>query len=118
MSVAPSKIITSFDTSLILAMADVDPGDTSTVEIEVPTSIAAYGHEPRLRPESTGNQATPRDERPVELIARAFAAGEQLLEMNDSELETLPIAKLRQIQRTVRSHNRPRYLERQPAQQS
>ncbi|AKM09321.1 hypothetical protein [Croceicoccus naphthovorans] len=55
-----------------------------------------------LRLEPTGNASTEKDERLTELLARAFAAREQLLQMDQSETDALPVEKLRHIQRVAR----------------
>jgi len=100
--VSASDITASFNPGTILLTADV-PGDAQTsIVIKIPATVASYGHEPRLRLEPTGNRPTPRDERLVELIARAFAARDQLLVMDETQLGTLPITKLRHLQRTAR----------------
>jgi site-specific DNA recombinase len=80
--VSSSEAIAMFDTNTLLSMAALDGVDGTPVTLTIPTTQASYGHEPRLRLEPGGNHGPPRDERLVELIARGFAARDQLLEMD------------------------------------
>ena len=99
--VSPSQITATIETVAILALPDIE-SESSTTTIVLPTSIASYGHEPRLRLEPTTGQDPSRDERLMELVARAFSARNQLLGMDDAALAAMPIAKLRHVQRTAR----------------
>jgi site-specific DNA recombinase len=74
----------------------------TVVRLIIPTTQASYGHEPRLRLEPPGHHDTPRDERLVELVARAFAARDELLEMDSDGVAAMPVTRLRHLQRTAR----------------
>lgn len=102
LSVSSSMITAAFNLKAMLALAGLLGTDQAVVAIELPTSIASYGHEPRLRLEPTGNYPTPCDEHLVELIARAFAARDQLLAMGADERSAVPVTRLRHLQRTAR----------------
>ena len=101
-SVCSSRITASFSLRPVLELAGLESTDHATVFIEIPTTIASYGHEPRLRLEPTGNHLTPCDEHLIELIARAFSARDQLVAMGTDELEAMPVSRLRHLQRTAR----------------
>ena len=107
----------------VATLVAVPPKDASSVELSIPTSQANYGHEPRLRLEPTGGLSTLRDERLVELLARAFAARNELLAISEPDLAHLPVTRLRHLQRMARlswldpaiirailSGNQPRHL--------
>ena len=100
--VSSSDAIATFDTRALLSMAGLDGVDGTAVTLIIPTTEASYGHEPRLRLEPAGNHAAPRDERLVELIARGFAARDQLLEMEADGAAAMPVTRLRHLQRTAR----------------
>jgi hypothetical protein len=72
------------------------------IEIAVATSQAAYGHEPRLRLDPPAGATTPRDERLVELITRAFASRDRLLAMSEQDAAASPPVTLRHLERTAR----------------
>ena len=92
----------SFDLAvlgLIAGMADIPE---KRICLEIPTSQSNYGHEPRLRLEPANSGSISRDERLVELIARAYSAREKLLCLDQHQLDALPVTKLRHLQRTAR----------------
>ena len=92
----------SFELSAIGSMAGLTDISETRIGIAIPTIQSNYGHEPRLRLEPAGLSSITRDERLIELIARAFSAREQLLDLDQHQLDTLPVAKLRHLQRTAR----------------
>lgn len=92
----------SFNLAALGQVAGLDDFAETRISIAIPTSQANYGHEPRLRLEPAGSNPSSRDERLVELIARSFAAREQLLGLDQYQLDALPITKLRHLQRTAR----------------
>ena len=101
-SVSSKDARASFSTSALGVAGEMEGIPDRTIELVIPTHQASYGHEPRLRLEPTGNASTEKDERLVELLARAFAAREQLLQMDQSETDAMPIEKLRHTQRVAR----------------
>lgn len=92
----------SFDLAPVGSMAGLMDIPEERVSIAIQTSQSNYGHEPRLRLEPPGSGSISRDERLVELIARAFAAREQLRGLDQHQLDALPVTKLRHLQRTAR----------------
>lgn len=100
--VSREKIAASFCGSALLAKAELIGVTASEVTLIIPTTQASYGHEPRLRlaPDSSGG-ASP-DDRLVELIARGFAARDQLLAMDASQVASTPVTRLRHLERTAR----------------
>ena len=92
----------SFDLAVLGSMAGLSDIPEKRISIVIPTSHSNYGHEPRLRLEPAVSGSISRDERLVELIARAFAAREQLLGLDQHQLDALPVTKLRHLQRTAR----------------
>jgi len=96
-----SRAIISFNSTPLFEHANVD-GVGPVITLPLPTSRTTFGHEPRLRLEPSGKVGSARDERLVELIARAFLARDRLLEVDDQELKEMPIARLRHLQRTAR----------------
>ncbi len=92
----------SFELSAIGSMAGLTDISETRISIAIPTHRSSYGHEPRLRLEPAGLDSITRDERLVELIARAFSAREQLLALDQHQLDALPVSKLRHLQRTAR----------------
>lgn len=96
-----SKAAVSFDTSPLLERANIS-GDGQVICLPLSKSLSSFGHEPRLRLEPTEMIGNARDERLVELVARAFSARDRLLEMDEQELKSTPITRLRHLQRTAR----------------
>ncbi|WP_209349488.1 recombinase family protein [Pontixanthobacter sp. CEM42] len=101
-SVTARAASASFELSVLGSMAGLANVSEKRISLAIPTSQSNYGHEPRLRLEPTGSGSISRDERLVELIARAFAAREQLLGLDQHQLDALPVTKLRHLQRTAR----------------
>ncbi|MEP1835631.1 MAG: recombinase family protein [Hyphomonas sp.] len=92
----------AFELAELASIAGLVELPEERVSIAIPTSPSYYGHARRLRLEPAGSGSISRDEHLVELIARAFAAREQLLGLDRHQLEVLPITKLRHLQRTAR----------------
>ena len=101
-SVTAKDASASFDLSMLGSIAGLVDVPEKRVSIAIPTSQPNYGHEPRLRLEPAGSASISRDERLVELVARAFSAREQLLGLDQHQLDALPVTKLRHLQRTAR----------------
>ena len=92
----------TFDPSRVTTMVGVPPQGAASVELSIPTSQANYGHEPRLRLQPTSGLNTQRDERLVELLARAIAARNELLAVSEPDVQLLPVTRLRHLQRLAR----------------
>ena len=91
----------AFKASAVLALANLE-GNDQPITIEIPTAQAHYGHEPRLRLEPTGNGSIARNERLVEMLARSFAARDELLMMDEAQAAAIPTTRLRHLQRMAR----------------
>ena len=100
--VAGEGIGARFDVGSLLVQRHQDQKAAPRVELAVATSAAAYGHEPRLRLDPPAGATTPRDERLVELITRAFASRDRLLALTDYEVGSMPPVSLRHLERTAR----------------
>ncbi|QZP09127.1 recombinase family protein [Caenibius sp. WL] len=72
------------------------------VTLSIRTSSATWGHETRLRLDPPQGTITPRDTSLMELIARSFAARDQLLAMTHEDVIAMPTTRLRHIERTAR----------------
>ncbi|MDN3644618.1 recombinase family protein [Pontixanthobacter aestiaquae] len=101
-SVTSKGASASFELAVLGSMAGLTDIPEKRISITIPTSQSNYGHEPRLRLEPAESGSISRDERLVELVARAFAAREQLLGLDQHQLDALPVTKLRHLQRTAR----------------
>lgn len=101
-SVRPDGADATMSAEALFRLADIEGGSAASIVLDVPTLQASYGHEPRLRLAPKSDEAGARDERLVELIARAVAARDELLVMNEDALGSLPINKLRHLQRLAR----------------
>ena len=92
----------AFDSGKVLEIAALGTGESMLVTLAIPTNQASYGHEPRLRLQPTAAQTTPGDERLVELLARAFAARDDLVAMGEGQVAAMPVTRLRHLQRMAR----------------
>ena len=101
-AVSASGVAITINLGGLLPTAGNDASSPAPVSIPLPSHIATWGHEPRLRLEPTGQHPTVCDERLVELVARAFAARDQLLAMDQPLLAAMPVTRLRHLQRTAR----------------
>lgn len=91
-----------FDSGQLLGISRLGTGESMPVAIAIPTNQASYGHEPRLRLQPTDAQTTPGDERLVELLARAFAARDDLVAMGEDQVAAMSVTRLRHLQRMAR----------------
>lgn len=99
--VTHDAIEASFDACSLL-VGERNEAANQRITLAVPTSPATYGHEPRLRLDPPAGATTPRDERLVELIIRAFATRDRLLAMSEREIAATPAASLRHLERVAR----------------
>ena len=68
----------------------------------MPASLARTGHEPRLKLEPPSGVPSRTGSALVGLIARAFAARDQLLAMDQQDLASMAIRHRRHLERTAR----------------
>jgi len=97
-----NEINGSFQPAAALGFADAE----GTAQIEAKFSIAVdrqnYGHEARMRLQPSEPNHTVRDSRLVELLGRAFAARDELQEMDEEAVQSIKTTKLRHFQRLAR----------------
>lgn len=99
--VDPVGITASICGSALLRGAGIDT-DIERIELVIPAHQASFGHESRLRLDPQSSVPNPADQRLVEVIARSFAAREQLFAMSEDDLPATPVTQLRHLQRVVR----------------
>jgi site-specific DNA recombinase len=100
--VDPISIKASFSSSALLQVAGIEHVHGERVEFAIPAHQASFGHEARLRLDPQSGAPNPADQRLIEVIARGFAARNELLEMDEDDVATLPITQLRHLQRVAR----------------
>ena len=100
--VSDEGIKVSFDVGSLLVGAPQGQTAAPRIELAVATSAATYGHEPQLRLDPPAGATTPRDERLVELMSRAFASRDRLLAMTNDEAQAMPPVSLRHLERAAR----------------
>ena len=96
------RLEASISSQALLGLAEMESEDGTRLELEVPTMIASFGHEQRLRFDPPGHSSTPRDARLVELVARGFAIRDQLLELTQDEVGAMAKTQYRHVERTAR----------------
>ncbi len=100
--VRPTGIAAAIDITSLLGGIGLEGTDLPKIEVAIAATPATFGHEPRLRLDPPAGLVTPRDERLVELITRAFIVREQLLAMTQDEVAMTPITSLRHLERVAR----------------
>jgi site-specific DNA recombinase len=100
--VNPIGITASFARSALLQGAGIEHVNDERIEVTIPTHQASFGHEARLRLDPQSGVPNPADQRLVEVIARGFAARDQLLVMSEAETAATPATQLRHLQRVAR----------------
>jgi DNA invertase Pin-like site-specific DNA recombinase len=95
--VTSSHIGVTFDVAALTGSKTMRP-----IELPITARSASYGHEPRLRLDPPSGVTTARDDRLVDLIARAFAVREKLLAMPEAEAAAMPVTRLRHLERIAR----------------
>ncbi|MGN6358140.1 MAG: recombinase family protein [Novosphingobium sp.] len=79
---------------------DVELGEH--VALPLNTAITTWGHETRLRLDPPGGKGRPADANLVQLIARGFAARDELLAMTEEQVAAIPVTRLRHTERIAR----------------
>ena len=96
------RLEASISSQALLGLAEMESEDDTRLELEVPTMIASFGHEQRLRLDPPGHSSTPRDARLVELVAQGFATRHQLIELTQDEVGETAKTEYRHLERTAR----------------
>ena len=68
----------------------------------IATTMAGWGQESRLRLDPPAGVVTPKDTTLIQLIARGFAARDELLAMDDEAARNLPDMRKRHLERIAR----------------
>lgn len=76
-------------------------GDESLIQ-PIAISLAGWGQETRLRLDPPAGVVTPKDITLIQLIARGFAARDELLAMDADTARQLPVARQRHLERIAR----------------
>ena len=92
----------SISSQALLGLAEVESGDDTRIELEVPTTVASFGHEQRLRLDPPAHSSIPRDARLVVLVARSLATRDQLIKLTQDEVSEMVKTEFRHRERTAR----------------
>ena len=68
----------------------------------VPASLHRHGHENRFRLDPPAGSTASKNRALIDLMARAFAAREQLISMSVADVKAMPVRERRHIERTAR----------------
>ncbi len=85
----------------LAAWVGVDLEEHRTISLSISTSQTTWGHEPRLKLDPPAG-ATNNDSSLVQLVARGFAARDQLLTMTQDAVRAMPGTQLRHLERIAR----------------
>jgi len=100
-TVTREAVRAEFDLASLAAWVGVDLDEHRTIALSIATSRATWGHEPRLRLDPPAG-APANDPHLVQLIARGFAARDQLLAMTEDDVRDMPTTQLRHLERIAR----------------
>lgn len=105
---AVQVVVTSADAtaelnaSLLLSHLGYDAEPDQILHLNIQTSTTSWGHEPRLRLDPKAGTTAAVVANLIQLVARSFAARDQLLAMPPDTVVTTPPTQLRHIERTAR----------------
>lgn len=101
--VARDAATLSLSSAALFGMLDVPTatGDVSLIQ-SIAISVAGWGQETRLRLDPPPGVVTPKDITLIQLIARGFAARDELLTMDADSAKQLPVARQRHLERIAR----------------
>ena len=101
--VARDAATLSLSTAALFGMLDL-PSDVDNLPLShsIAISPAGWGQETRLRLDPPAGVITPKDVTLIQLIARGFAARDELLAMNADTASQLPVARQRHLERISR----------------
>lgn len=100
-TVSENEIEGSLEPSAALGIQADDEGTTKS-GFKIALDRQSHGHEPRLRLQPSEHDRVAKDDKLVELLGRAFAACDQLLEMDEAAAQSTKTTKLRHLQRLAR----------------
>jgi site-specific DNA recombinase len=100
-SVSREAVRAKFDLASLAEWVGVDLGESQNIVLSIAASQTTWGHEPRLRLDPPiGTPAN--DPKLVQLLARGFAARDQLLAMTQEEVRAMPDTQPRHLERVAR----------------
>jgi len=101
-TVSENEIEGSFKPSASLGIVMGGEAAPMSAKFKVVLDRQSYGHEPRLRLQPFEQDRVAKDNRLVELLGRAFAARDELLEMGEAKVRSTKSTRLRHLQRLAR----------------
>lgn len=101
-TVARDRAQASISARALLALAGIECDSDTRLALSLATTTTSYGHEQRLRLDPPSSQTTAKDARLVELVARGFAARDQLLGMDTAQVRAMPTTQYRHLERIAR----------------
>ena len=101
MTVSSETVWTEFDLASLADWVGIDIEATEAIVLPIAASQSTWGHEPRLRLDPPA-AAPASDPNLVQLIARGFAARDQLLAMTREDVLAMPATQLRHLERIAR----------------
>ena len=100
-TVSRDAVTAQFDLATLAAWVGVDLDEHRTISLSLATSQTTWGHDPRLKLDPPAG-APANDPHLVQLVARGFAARDQLLAMTQDEVRAMPGTQLRHLERIAR----------------
>lgn len=100
-TVSRDAVATQFNLVALAAWVGVELDEHRIINLPIAASKAIWGHEPRLRLDPPSGAPT-NDPNLIQLIARGFAARDQLLDMTQNDVSAMPGTQLRHLERIAR----------------
>jgi len=100
-TVSRDAVTAQFELAALAAWVGVEIDEHRIINLPIAASQATWGHEPRLRLDPPSG-APANDPNLVQLIARGFAARDQLLAMTQDDVRAMPATQLRHLERIAR----------------
>ena len=101
-TVSENEIEGTFDAATALVLAGAGEDASVKASFNIALDRQNYGHEPRMRLQPSEPDRVARDHRLVELLGRAFAARQELLDMDEEATRSIRTTRLRHLQRLAR----------------
>ncbi|NVD45940.1 recombinase family protein [Qipengyuania atrilutea] len=100
--VSEEKIEGAFAPPPALGLADAEINQAAEAKFSIALDRQNYGHEARMRLQPSEPNGLSKDNRLVELLGRAFAAREELIDMDEEAVRSTRTTRLRHLQRLAR----------------
>lgn len=101
-SVSDQLVVGTFEPTTALDVAINVDAEQVEASFQIALDQRNYGHEPRLRLQPSEPDRVAKDSRLVELLGRAFAARDELLDMGEAKLRLTETTRIRHLQRLAR----------------